>query len=473
MILEINSVDRTSDIAQQSLRYTQTLSKKPAKLVFSMVAGTKVIPSLGQSVVFKLDGVNAYFKGTITARQESTTGNELKTYNFTALDGYYILDRRLVIKGYQNTTAGAVIEDIITNFVDGVTFTDPTGTPAVRTARFNYVEPSRAIRRICNDIGWDWYIDADNVLHILQAGDLTAPVTIEDNNDSHITNSLNFDANLLELKNVIFVRGGQYEQPIAAGDAIDKYEANGVDNTFPLVYQYAAVEITVDGVAQNVGIDFIDDPADHDCLYNFTEKLVRFPDGTLTTGQVVRVFGDAKIPLIVQLTDFASASEYGEREHVEISRAINSIEEAENVASALINQWREGSREGSFKTTNTGFKVGQSVTIDSTKYGVNGVYKVNAVKGSMNGHNTFEFEIDFIKSGQTTFDDILVGLIGQSRDNITISANEVLQRLFSISDTFSMSDEIVDVTTKTGPYYYATAGAGREEGVWGFSTWGT
>jgi len=472
MILEINNADRTSDIRQQSLRYTQTLNKKPAKLLFSMVAGEKTIPALGQSVTFKLDGVNDYFKGTITARSENTTGSELKMYQFTALDGYYILDRRLVIKGYQNTTAGAVIADIVANFVTGVTFTDPGGTPSIRTARFNYMEPSRAIKRICNDIGWDWAINANNVLEIFQLGDRTAPVDILDNNGSHITSSLNFDANLLELKNVIFVRGGQYDQAISAADAVDKYEANGVDNTFPLVYQYSNVQVTVDAVAQDVGIDFIDDAADFDCLYNFAEKLVRFPDGTLTADQVVAVFGDAKIPLIIQLTDEASVGQYGKREHIEISRSINSIAEAESVAGALVDQWREGSREGSFKTTNTGFKVGQSVVINSTKFAINSTYKVNAVKGSMNGHDSFEFDIDFIKSGQTTFDDILVSLIGETRNNISISANEVLQRLLMVGDGFSMSDEIIEIRKKTGPYYWAPAGAGREPGVWGFSTWG-
>lgn len=471
MILEINSVNRTSDIKQESLRYSQTLSKKPAKLTFSMVAGTKTIPSLGQGVVFKLDGVNAYFTGTITARREETIGNELKMYHFTCLDGYYILDRRLVIKAYENTTVGAVIEDIVTTYVSGITFTDPTGTPTVRTARFNYMEPSRAIKRLCDDIGWDWYIDASNVLHIVQAGDLVAPVEIQDANGSHITNSLDFDSNLLELKNIIFVRGGEYEQEILAADAIDKYEANGVDNTFPLVYRYSNTEVTVDGVAQTVGVDFLDDPADFDCIYNFSEKLVRFPDGTLTIGQVVKVFGNAKIPLIVQLTDFSSASQYGEREHIEINQSVNSVEEAEQLAGALIDQWRAGSKEGSFRTTETGFKVGQQVTINSTKFGVSDVYKVNAVSGSMNGHDTFEFSIDFIKSGQTTFDDILVGLIGRTRDEVSISANEVLQRIFSVADTFSMSDEVVSVTSKTGPYYYATATGGKEEAVWGFSTW--
>lgn len=470
MILEIATVDRTTDIKQDSLRYVKTLSKAPSRLTFSMVAGGKTIPAIGDSVVFKLDDVNTYFSGTITSRKARTIGNSVVVYSFICQDHYYDMDRKLVIKAYKNTDAGTVINDIVTNFMDGFTFTPPASTPTVKTARFNYVEPSRCIKKIAEDTGYDWYVDEAKEVHLVAAGDLAAPLEVNDTNGSYISNSLTVEGDLSELKNAVYVRGGEYENTIAESAAVDKYKANGTDNTFPLVYRYANVQVTVDGTAQNVGVDYLDDPASFDCLYNFNEKLVRFPDGTLTSGQVVKVFGDAKIPLIVQLTDDTSIAAYGRREHIEINKAINSVEEAEQLASALIDKWRGGSKDVTFKTYNTGFKVGQTVTVNSAKFGLNETYTVTRVAGSMHGYNDFVFTIELLKAGQTTFDDIMVNLIGRDRDNVTIAENEVIQRLLSIEDTFSMSDEIVSVTTNTGPYEWSPVGSGTV-GEWDFFTW--
>lgn len=466
--IEINSVDRTDDIEQETLRYENRLSKEPAIFTFSM-KGDKTLPTLGQSIDVEVDS-ELFFHGTIVEKRARVASGLVLGHTFTCKDGLHDFDRRLVSKAYSDTDIGAVVTDIVTNFAEGFTVDVPGDTPAVETVRFNYEQPSRCLEKLANQIGWDWWLTPDDVVHFQPPATLTAPYVVGDNDGKTIFKSLSFDSNILELKNVVYVRGGEYLDPIIEADAVDRYEADGEQVAFPLVYRYNDVQVTVDGVAQTVGIDFIDDPADFDVLYNFQEKLVKFPEASKpSAAEVVRVFGNAYVPLIVQAEDSASVAAYGAYEGLEIDRTLDSIEEAETVANAVLERWREGSLEGSFKTYDTGFRVGQSLTISSALFGVSDTYKVNKVTGKTGGHDRFMFEIDFIKSGQTTFTDIIIGLIGREKDNITISPDEVIQRFRVIAEEFGLTDEIVSVTTTSGPYKYSPS---DNDGTWDFSTWG-
>jgi len=528
LVITINSVDRTLDISQESLSLDIGLSKSPSVLEFAMRGIKSSIPAPGQTVLLTEGGINI-FKGTITEKvEELVNGQMMSEYRFIAVDGFHEMDRLLVQKAYNNTNATAVVQDLVNNFMSGFTLDAPFTSPAINTARFNYEQPSRCITKIANEVGWDWYVDAESVIHFFPGGTILAPFDITDDNGRLEFNTLEFEQNITELRNRIFVRGGTYDDPISEINAIDLYEANGVDQTFPLVYRYSDVQITVNGVAQTVGVDFIDrlvgdtvssgttdgittnqlinstatfvtdgvavgDQVQNttdstyaivssinsetaltlnrdifisgenyqirdrlvNCLYNFQEKLVRFPEGTLLALDICRVFGDAKIPLIVQAEDPQSILAYGVREAIEIDNTIDSIQEAELLAFARIDQWKDGSKEGSFETRETGLMVGMSITINSTKFGINEVYMINKIRGTMNGFDQFIYNVDFLKSGETTFTDIVIGLINKSRESIEISPNEVIQRFRKVEDAFSMSDEIVSVTTTEGPYGYA------------------
>ena len=528
LVITINSVDRTLDISQGSLALDMGLTKSPSVLEFAMVGVKASLPTPGLSIVLSEDGTDI-FSGTITERIEDLVGGQMVPgYRFIAVDGFHEMDRLLVQKAYNDTDARSIVSDLVTNFMTGFTLDTPLTSPSINTARFNYEQPSRCITKIATEVGWDWYVDAAKVIHFFPGATLEAPFSIEDDTGRLEYKSLEFEQNITELRNRVYVRGGTYEDPIFEEDAVDLYEANGVDQTFPLVYRYNAVQITVNGVTQTVGVDFIDrsigdsrtsgtatatstlelvdsgatfiadgvavgDQVQNttddthaivvsvdsettltinkeiivsgneyqirerllNCLYNFQEKLVRFPEGTLVVNDVVRVFGNAKIPLIVQAEDPDSILKYGLREGIEIDNTIDSIEEAELLAFARVDQWKDGSKEGSFQTRQKGLTVGMAIKINSAKFGIDETYKINKIRGTMNGFDQFIYDVDFLKSGQTTFTDIVIGLIGKSREEISISPNEVIQRFRKVDDAFSMSDEIVSVTTTEGPYGYA------------------
>lgn len=464
----VNDVEQSDDVEIDSIQFRQTLTKSPSTLSFSMkkVSG-RSIPTFGDEVVLKEDEV-ILFRGIVTERRDGVVAGLMLGYDFVCKDKTQVFDRRLIAKAYSNVQAHEVVEDIVDNYTSGFTFTPPASSPEIDTIRFNYEQPSKALQTLCQAIGYDWYIDSDDAIQFFPSGDIDAPFEITDDNEKAFWNSISFERNILELKNSVFIRGGTFLDEILEADARDKEEADGEKVIFLQGLQYSDVEVTVDGVPKTVGVDFISDPLDFDVLYNFQEKFIRFrEDNKPAVGEIVKVFGNAHIPLIVQAEDPTSISTYGRYEGVRIDKTINSIPEAELLANTLLADWRVGSYAGQFKTFAKGLRAGQSININVPSRGVADEFIINQIVGRMSGQQ-FEYTIFFIKSGEVTFTDIMVDLISRQRKDIVIADNEVIQRLTSLFDQFGITDELISITSGTPPYTYE---GGANDADWNLATW--
>lgn len=464
----INDVDRSGEIEVDSINYRQTLTKSPSSLSFSIkeVSG-RTMPTFGDEVVLKEDEITL-FRGIVTERSEAIIGSLMVGFNYVCKDKTQVFDRRLVAKSYSNVQAHEVVQDIVDTFTDGFTFTPPASSPEIETIRFNYEQPSKALQILCQAIGYSWYIDVDDEVQFFSNGDVDAPFQITDDNGMAYWKSISFDRNIIELKNSVFVRGGTFLDTIIEADARDVLVADGEQVQFLQGLQYSNIEVTVDGTPKTVGIDFIHDPADYDCLYNFQEKYIKFrEDNKPADGEVVKVFGDANIPLIVQAEDPTSIATYGRYEGVRIDKSINSIDEAETLANSLLNEWRIGSYSGQFKTSSKGLRTGQTISINLPSRGVNDEFLINQITARMSGRR-FEYTVYFIKSGQVTFTDIMVGLLERTKKDIVIADNEVVQRITSLFDSLGITDEIVSMTSGSPPYTWE---GGANDALWELATW--
>jgi hypothetical protein len=468
----INSNDKSSDIEQSSLSFSQGVTKVPSTLQFTVkLTPDKTPPALGDTVILEEDSVRL-FKGVIVQREDSIISGIARGLILTCKDGLHNFDALLVNKAYADTTVNAVITDIVTNYSTGFTLDIPTSTPAIKSYRFNYEEPSKCLQTIAQQIGWDWYIDPYDVVHFFNRGTETAPFEIDDTGGKAVFNTLSFDSNIVELKNSVFLRGGEYLDAIAEEDALDKYVADGEQVLINLGYKYNSIQVTINGTPLDVGTDFIHDPAEYDVLYNFQEKLLRWrEDNKPDEGDIIAVFGNIYIPLIVQAEDTDSVNTYGRREGIKIDKSITSVLEAEAAATAILDEGSEGAAEGSFVTREKGLRAGQLIRINSSIFGVDDVYKINTIAGRISGYETFEYTVQFIKSGNYTFNDIMLDLLGRDKKNLTISDDEVIQRLRKLYDTYGVEDEIWDAYTTTPPYKYVPVTGENTPGKWNFSTW--
>lgn len=467
--ISIESTDRSNDIERASVSFSQSLKNRETSIKFRMKKKPgRTIPSLGDEVLLTEDGENI-FRGKVTERSEWIVEGILVGFEFSCQDNTFEFDRLLVAKAYNDTDSHEVAALLIGNYTTGFT-QDLQGDPVeIETIRFNYEQPSRCLDILCKNIGFEWYIDPDNVVHFFPKGTETAPFNITETNDKAYYKSIDFDRNIVELKNAVYVRGGFYLDEILQADAVDKYEADGEQRAFPLMYRYKQIQVKVDNVTQAVGIDFIDDEGDFDVLYNYQQKSIRFrEDNKPTAGQLVEIYGNAEVPLIVRIQDNDSITAYGLIEAVEIDSTINSVAQAELVANELLDNWTDGSYEGSFVTHETGLRAGQAITITLPSRDIDDTFRINRITGKLVG-DRMEYTVSFLKSGNISFTDIMVDLIARERRNLTISDDDVVLRFLELTqDGFELTDEIVEILTDSGPYTWAS---GSNEGKWGFFTW--
>jgi hypothetical protein len=471
LVLKINGTDRSSWINWPSLKKTEGLTKEPDTLAFSIKkTPSKTIPSLGDTVELYENSVKI-FKGTITERIESIIGGLLLGYDFNCKDPSYQFDKLLVVKAYSNMAADDIVKSIIDTFTTGFTYANVSaGSATISTIQFNYELPSQCIQKIADMVGWDWYVDYNNDIHFFDETAVSAPFGIDDTSGNLEWQTLSFDSNILELKNSIIVRGGQYAQTLTDTTAVDKYIADGTQRVFTNIYQYANVTVKKNTTVLVVGIDNIDDPATKDVLYNYTEKAIKFRDDNKpSNGDTVKIYGDAQIPLIVKVKDNVSVVNYGEFQHIEIDKTISSINEAKLVAKSLLAQWTQGSWQGSFNTTKTGLTTGMQIQINSPVYGINQSFKINRIIGTAIGNDRMEYTVNFLASGDTNFTDIMIGLLGQNTQNLVISNNEVLERLEDFTESMTMSDSLSVANITSGPYQW---GSDPNPLVWNFGVWG-
>lgn len=138
--------------------------------------------TVGQEVLI-YDGITLVFGGTVdTYTLEYLRGSggtkSRKRYNIQAVDFNQVTDRRRVAATYVNETVSDIINDIVTNYLNGENITVGTiakGTQVVAQAVFNYVTVAQAFDYIRDAAGGDlnWNIDYNKELTFFQRADNT------------------------------------------------------------------------------------------------------------------------------------------------------------------------------------------------------------------------------------------------------------------------------------------------------------
>lgn len=469
LVLKIATVDRSASVNWRSLSMTSVLSKEVDQLEFSIrkTSGSKYIPTAGQEVVLEEDSIKI-FGGVIIEIQEIVEQGILLSYLIRCKDYSHFLDRKLATKVYEGFEAGDIIADLISTYTSGFTVANvPTSSPVIATMKFNYEQLTRAFTKIADTIGWDWYVDPDKDIHFMNADSSVAPFDLTDTGDTFEWKSLTINQNIQQLRNVVFVRGGEYKKTIIEADAIDKYEAQANQVTFPLAYKYDNITVEKNGVVQSVGIDNIDDLVTNDVLYNFQEKFITFDP--LSAGDDIVVYGDAYIPVIAQARDGDSILSYGEYQTVVIDKNITSIQEAQLRARIELIKYSAGAYEATFRTKMTGLRVGQRINVTlSSNRTVTRTLKINRLIGKADSSGTLEYTVYLVSSGQVTLHDIFIELLERDKQNIVVASNEVIQALEILFDSLTVTDSDPVVSTDSPPYHWAT---GANEGIWNRFTW--
>ena len=212
------------------------------------------------------------------------------------------------------------------------------------------------------------------------------------------------------------------------------------------------MSIELDAVSQTVGIDFIDDPASFDCLYNFQEKTVRYPTASKpTAGQVLSITGKPNIPVIVKMVNPNSVATYGEFEFKIVDKSIDTKEAARRRAQAEIDAWAEEIDEGSFKTKETGLDVGQTIDVTSTIRSITETYIISRIQSKMRSPDEFEHMITLVSSETFGIIEFFQQMLIQRDKEIEIDPDETIDNVYLFQETLGVTDSIGTPTTTSPP----------------------
>lgn len=477
LAIKINTVDKSSLIDWASVKWTQILTKEPDTFEFLIrnVPSKTYRPALSDVVQF-YDGATLLFGGVVVQTDETVDGL-VRYFSVVCKDYTQLMDAVLVSKTYTGQTATAIITDLISEFASTFTTTNVAAAVTIDSITFNYLTLSQCLQKIADALqGYDWYVDANKDIHFFLTSGNVAPFSLDDTSGNHVFGSLIFSADLSQLRNQITIRGGT-----VAGTAVDnQQECDGVQRIFFVGYNlstflaYKALAATpTTFVALTVGKDGIDNPASFDCLYNPDRGLLTFPDASKPAiSDVLKYSGTPYFPLILQQQDSVSVATYGEYDYLIIDKTIVTKQQARDRASAEIIRYGTPLYKGSFRTYVSGLAQGQTITINSTIRGISGSFKIQRITTTLQvptaGSNAgFIYDVDFVSTQSLTMIDVLNKLLVQNpSDQISIGANEVVDRVYSFPETITTADSLFNSALNYGTSFvlgaYTTNWAGGD-----------
>jgi hypothetical protein len=465
--IDIDGVDKTDTVDWRSVRKSEVLSKESDNLEFRIKNyGTKTYqPSLGESVVMSNEGTKI-FGGVIVEMREQMDGLA-KFIQVVCKDYSELLDQQLVSKTYQNMTVNAIIADLISSFSTGFTVTNVACPVMIDNVVFNYLTISKCLQKLTDVLGtYEWYVDYDKDIHFFLSTSVLSPFNLTDTSANFVYKSLTLKKDTSQIRNEIILRGGE----ITAETTRTEYtDGDGTKVQWPLANKFASIPtVVVNGVTKTVGVDFLNEDTDFQCMWDYNSQSLRFTAGNtpIAGTRNVAVTGYPQYPLIVIKRNEASIALYGVHQYIITDKTIKTLDSASARADAEVARYANPTESGQFITYVDGLKAGQYININSTIRGVNQSFKIRSITTTLYTPTTFAYNVNIETSNDIGINDVLSKLlITNPADQITVGASEVVQRFYGFDESATISDTLSAPTHTSPPYLWGT-------GTWGFSTWG-
>lgn len=480
LTVTIAGTDRTKLVVPESVKILNILTKQVDSAQFEMRkwGSHGVSPSVGQEVVIRNDGTKI-FAGRIATIDQEYDKLEYVGFRIACIDYTRDLDKKLVVESYSNMTVDAIIADLAGTYLpSSITLANVDCPVTIKAISFNYEYVSDCLRQLAELTNHDWYVDYDKDLHFFAKETVAAPFDLSDTGGKYIYDSLKIRKDITPVRNTVIVRGGEYKAEPFTVERI----GDGSHRIFGTEYHFDEVAVVVTGQRKSVGLDNIDDETNYDCLYNFTEKLVKFRgDKVPTNGSEVKISGRPYLPVLVKLRDNTSISIFssaegndGIYEYKIIDRTIKSKEGARQRARAELIAYSATVSEGEFETYETGLRAGMRIRVQSDLRSVDEYYVINRVETRVLVSNESNTKLWHKVSLMTTrsFDhiDLLQKLLTSKDKEVDIDTdNEVLDAVETTDEIMEMQ-EVVTVTVETPPYQWGPGG--HPQLRWNLGEWG-
>ena len=408
--VEVEARDRSGAIEWTSVQVKNILTRQAdtARFSFKKRSDDDFDVNVGDEIKV-YDTGSLIFRGVVLRSEHIHVTAALVRVQVEAIDFTYELDGKAVAASFTSQSARSIIETIFTRYAPQFTLNNVYAPQTISYINFAYQSLSSCLQELSDMLGYDWYVDENKDLHFGPSESDSAPYEVTDTDGIYLAGSLNFKDDISQIRNVIYVRGGE---EIGSSQTFSE-SADGVKLNYPCGYHFSEKPtVTVAAVSKTVGIEGVDDPASFTCLWNPTRDYILFRAATIpTVGQQVNITGTPLNPILLKLPDRGSVAEHGERFLSVVDSTIITRAGARQRAMAELLRYAQTLRSGSFSTLTKGYRAGQLLTINSTLFGVNAEYVVTEVHTRMRSPDTYQYEVVFVSTKLMDIVDMLVKVL--------------------------------------------------------------
>jgi len=351
---------------------------------------------IGKDFKFYDNNNNLLFAGIIQtiADYEAMTGKIF--FDISVSDYNIICDRIRVADVYTSTTAGAIVNDIVTNYLaaEGVSAgIIETGNDVTKLTS-NYLKISEIFNWLKTNTGFYWNIDENKQLNFRSSESSKSSIVITDNS---LISNFKRNRDLGNYRNVQYLRGG-FRRTTTQTDEELTPAPDGISRQFIAKYKIAeepsiSIDVGAGYVAVNssdVGILGIDTSKKYYWTYGSDKITQDDSEVVLAAGHKIKLASYVGLTrLFLKLdspAEIASRAAIeggtGKYEDIAIDKSIDTIEQAQEFAKGLLNTYGEIKDIISFIADETAvgnFEVGELVKIDKNLYNIDDWFLIDQI----------------------------------------------------------------------------------------------
>jgi hypothetical protein len=445
-------------------------------------------PTEGAVCIFS-DGARKLFYGYVSNVNPTNEIGEgqLITYNVEVSDLGSIFDSKIVRRAYTNATLFAIVDDIITSYVEGGYGIDTTNVatgPTIASVVFDHISIRKCFEKLNKLTGYIWWVDYDSNLYFQETDVTPAPESITDTSNNFFEVSVSYDTS--QVRNSVIVIGSPDGQESLSTNT-QTFTGDGQTRSWSLEDKPSTVvSVKVNGVSKQYSLDVNERDTD-DFVYSFSgQSITQTVAGTTLTGSdTLEIVYYPRIDIVAQKVDQDSINYFavldggdGTREYTIKDSSITSKSEALVRAQQELDEFSMPLVEGVFKTR-TGlltagsyFAPGQLLTVNLPSYGISTdtTFLIQEVLVEMNETaSTVEYVYTVRFGGRLAgvreFLESLASTSVETTDPSKIITIESVQDLVVMEEHASSPSKI----NQTPPFDYGPAG--NPQGRWNLSEW--
>jgi hypothetical protein len=257
MYISIGGAAHAGDVLLDTLTITDILDEAPSTCSFRVhdsvpVAGAELSIRRGSSHGALL------FGGYALTVQEGYVGVPHHVQaDVRAVDYTWLLGMRKVTGQYQNQSATAIVQDLVSKFAGANGFTTAavaSGLPYLDQITFTNEDLPAAITRVCRRIGASWYCDYDKSVHVFTGADpqQAAPEAITPTHKSLAGFTASRERTQALTRVLVEGRGSSLLAAVPAGETILPLEAVDMFVPAPDVF----LKVSKSGADSTLHLDF-------------------------------------------------------------------------------------------------------------------------------------------------------------------------------------------------------------------------